>query len=56
MVNFDHGTLPGCSEPIMTKFQIENIGFGSLGTIVYAGLTIGSAVAAKAYSNSKTIK
>ena len=36
--------------------NITNIGFGALGTAVYAGLTIGSAVGTKAYQNSKHIK
>ena len=56
MVNVDHGSLPGCSEEVKKKMNITNIGFGALGTAVYAGLTLGSAMGAKAYQNSKNIK
>jgi len=49
MVNMDHGSLPGCSEEVKKKLNIQNIGFGALGTAVYAGLTIGSVLGTKAY-------
>ena len=55
-VNADHGTLPGCSDEVKAKMGIENTGFGALGTIVYTGITIGSALAAKQFSNSQNIK
>ena len=56
MVNVDHGSLPGCSEEVKHKMKIHNLGFGLLGTAVYAGLTIGSALGTKAYQNSKSIR
>lgn len=49
MVNVDHGSLPGCTEEVKTKLDIHNFGFGSLGTAVYFGLSIGSALGTKAY-------
>ena len=56
LVNVDHGSLPGCTEEVKTKLDIHNFGFGALGTAVYAGLTVGSALGTKAYQNSKNIK
>ena len=56
LVNADHGALPAASEEIKAKMGLENVGFGALGTLVYAGLTLGSALAAKGFSNSKRVK
>jgi len=56
MVNYDHGSLPGCSEQMMERFHVSSLGFGSIGTFVYAGLTVGSALGTKAYKDSKNIK
>ena len=39
----------------MEKFHADNFGFGAMGTAVYAGLTVGSAIGTKAYQNSKNI-
>ena len=49
LVNVDHGSIPGCSEEIMKKFDSDNFAFGAMGTAVYAGLTVGSAIGTKAY-------
>ena len=56
LVNVDHGSIPGCSEEIMKKFSADNFAFGAMGTAVYAGLTVGSAIGTKAYQNSKNIQ
>ena len=56
IVNIDHGSLPACSEEVKQKMGIENFGFGSLGTLVYFGLTVGSIFGTKVYSNTKYIK
>ena len=56
MVNVDHGTLPACVEEVKKKFKIENVGFGSLGTAVYAGLSVGSAMGTKLYQKTNNIK
>jgi sugar phosphate permease len=56
MVNIDHGILPACSEEVKSKMGIENFGFGALGTFVYAGLTAGSIIGTKIYSDTKHIK
>ena len=52
MVNIDHGTLPGCVEEVKAKLSINNMGFGSLGTSVYAGLSLGSALGTKLYQKT----
>lgn len=54
-MNVDHGTIPGCAQDIMKKFNADNFMFGAIGTAVYAGLTVGSAIGTKAYQNSKNI-
>ena len=56
MVNIDHGSLPACTTEVKYKLKIENLGFGALGTIVYAGLTLGSLFGTKVYANSLYIK
>jgi len=40
----------------MKKFKADNFMFGALGTAVYAGLTVGSAIGTKAYQNSRNIQ
>lgn len=56
LINCDHGTLPGSTQQIEQKLNINNFGFGILGSVVFAGLTIGSAMASVLYSNSDMIK
>lgn len=56
LVNVDHGSLPGCSPEVMAKFHTDNLGFGSLGTMVYAGLTLGAVIGAKLYQDSGRIQ
>jgi hypothetical protein len=56
MINIDHGTLPGGSDGIKFKANINNWSFGVLGSIVYLGLTLGSAVASAALSSGGLIK
>lgn len=56
MINVDHGSLPGGAEGIKAKADINNWSFGVLGSIVYLGLTLGSAVASASLSNGKLIK
>jgi hypothetical protein len=43
--NVDHGTLPGCSLQIKEDVGLNDLEFGSLGSVVYGGITVGSAVA-----------
>lgn len=52
MVNIDHGTLPACVPEVEKKLGIENVGFGSLGTSVYAGLSVGSLLGTKLYQKT----
>ena len=56
LINVDHGALPGCFDQVKEKFSINNFQFGILGSVVFGGLTIGSAVAAGAYSKGEWIK
>ena len=55
LVNIDHGALPSSSEEIKEKLNMENFGFGALGTSVYVGVTIGCLKSTKvlSYSGSK---
>jgi len=56
LINVDHGSLPGCTEEVKYKFQINNLGFGALGTAVYLGVTVGSLAAMKTFSNSRNVQ
>jgi predicted MFS family arabinose efflux permease len=54
--NVDHGSLPGCFNAIKDKLQVENFGFGILGSIVFVGLIFGSIVASGLFSRGEWIK
>jgi len=54
--NVDHGALPGCFDQVKEKFHIDNLRFGILGSMVFAGLTIGSPVVAGVFSKGEWIK
>ena len=56
MINIDHGTLPGSTKQIERKLNIHDFEFGILGSVVYGGLTIGSAVATMLFSEGEWIK
>jgi sugar phosphate permease len=55
-INIDHGSLPGCSVEIKKDLDMNDFEFGLLGSVVYGGLTLGSAVATGVYSKSKLVK
>ena len=55
-INVDHGSLPGCSNNIKADLHIENLEFGTLGSVVYGGLTLGSAVATWVYRYDAWVK
>mmetsp|Transcript_2660 Transcript_2660/g.4134 ORF Transcript_2660/g.4134 Transcript_2660/m.4134 type:complete len:191 (+) Transcript_2660:411-983(+) len=55
-INVDHGSLPGCSNNIKDDLGIGNLEFGTLGSIVYGGLTLGSAVATWVYRFDHWVK
>mmetsp|Transcript_17687 Transcript_17687/g.29897 ORF Transcript_17687/g.29897 Transcript_17687/m.29897 type:complete len:442 (+) Transcript_17687:459-1784(+) len=55
-INVDHGSLPGCSNDIKKDLNIGNLEFGTLGSVVYGGLTLGSAVATWVYQHDRWIK
>lgn len=56
MINVDHGTLPGSTKEIEDKLSINNFGFGVLGSVVYGGLTFGSAMATMLFNRGEWIK
>jgi predicted MFS family arabinose efflux permease len=56
MINIDHGTLPGSTKQIEEKLDINDLGFGILGSVVYAGLTFGSGFATLIFNRGEWIK
>lgn len=56
LVNVDHGSLIGGMKGIQETSQINNWSFGVLGSVVYIGLTIGSAAATGVYAHGDLIK
>jgi hypothetical protein len=52
LVNVDHGSLPGCIEAIEKKLEIQNFGYGILGTVVYTGFMTGSLFGTWVFANS----
>jgi hypothetical protein len=44
LINIDHGSLPACVQDIQMDLGIHDFQFGILGSLVYAGITIGSAI------------
>jgi predicted MFS family arabinose efflux permease len=56
MINIDHGTLPGSTKHIEKYLGIGDFGFGILGSVVYAGLTLGSAWATIIFNRGEWIK
>ena len=56
LINVDHGTLPGCSIEIQNSLGMDYAEFGTLGSIVYAGLVPGSIVATIVFEKSHYIK
>lgn len=56
LINVDHGTLPGCSKQLKSQRNVDNFGFGLLGSIVYGGLTLGAIVASGMFSKGDWYK
>jgi predicted MFS family arabinose efflux permease len=56
LINVDHGSLPACVQDIQTDLGIHDFQFGILGSLVYAGITIGSAISSWIFQNSVFIK
>ena len=42
LINVDHGALPSAAVSIKTEFDMPNVKFGTLGSMVYLGLVSGS--------------
>lgn len=56
LINVDHGTMPACTDKLTAKLDINDFGFGVLGSIVYGGLMIGSGVATMVFNKGEYIK
>jgi len=56
LINIDHGALPGCSLQIKKKLDIDNFKYGLLGSVVFGGLTLGSATGTVLFSKGSWIK
>lgn len=48
-MNFDHGIIPAASHEIKTDLLIDDFQLGLLGSLVYAGLLVGSLAASYAF-------
>lgn len=44
-VNLDMGMMPACTVIMMKEFDIDKTWFGFLGSVVYGGQVLGSAIA-----------
>jgi MFS family permease len=42
LINLDHGALPAASVSIKTDLKMENVWYGTMGSLVFLGLVIGS--------------
>lgn len=56
LINIDHGTLPGCTKEMSDALGLNKGEFGTLGSIVYAGLTLGAIVATPVFEKVSLIK
>ncbi|EAS04286.2 MFS transporter (macronuclear) [Tetrahymena thermophila SB210] len=56
LVNFDHGIVPAASKEIKQDLKITDFELGILGSVVYAGLLLGSVAASQAFMMIKTKK
>lgn len=42
LINMDHGSIPAATDAIMRDFSLSRVELGTLGSIIYLGLTAGS--------------
>ena len=56
LINVDHGTLPGCTKEMSNDLDLNKGQFGTLGSIVYAGLTLGAVFASPVFERANFIK
>ena len=56
LINIDHGALPGGMAGIEATANINDWSFGVLGSVVYAGLTVGSAAATAILAHGPAVK
>lgn len=53
LVNVDHGAVPSAAVAIKTEYDMPNVKFGTLGSLVYLGLVTGSLCGAIILGNLK---
>ena len=41
LINVDHGSLPAATLNLKNDLELDNVGLGVLGSLVYLGLTVG---------------
>ena len=56
LINIDHGALPGGKDGIEASTSINDWSFGVLGSVVYAGLTVGSLAATSILAHGPAVK
>ena len=44
LINFDHGTIPAALTELRNDLNISNADIGSLGSLVFFGLTLGATI------------
>lgn len=49
--NMDHGSIPAATIPIARDYNLTQVGIGALGSVTFAGLTVGSCIAGLLLSN-----
>ena len=51
VINFDHGAIPAATTEIKAQLKMSNFQLGSLGSLVFFGITVGSVVAGPCFNN-----
>ncbi|CDW89605.1 major facilitator superfamily protein [Stylonychia lemnae] len=54
MINVDHGILPACTKEVKKDLHLDDANLGLLGSLVYAGLVIGSLFAMPIFNYGNT--
>eukprot|EP00347_Sterkiella_histriomuscorum_P017387 403349579 len=54
MINVDHGILPACTKEVKRDLHLDNANLGLLGSLVYAGLVLGSLFAMPVFNYCNT--
>ena len=54
IINFDHGVMPAGAIAIKEELEVSNTEYGLLGSIVFAGLVLGSLAATFVFNSVNT--